>query len=127
MPTLSSWLSTPTFSRSSTMIRSAVRLPIPGTAWKRAASPPAIAPSSSRGEPPESTASGDLRTDRLDREQHQEQLALLLVSEAVQRQRVVAHDQMGVQRRLAPDRRNVAQGLGRHRGAVATPPHSTTT
>ena len=35
--------STPTFSRSSTMIRSAVRLPIPGTAWKRAASPAAIA------------------------------------------------------------------------------------
>src|SRR5215210_5096352 len=46
-----------TFSRSSTMIRSAVRLPIPGTAWKRAASPAAIARRSSRGGPPESTAS----------------------------------------------------------------------
>ena len=45
-----------TFSRSSTMIRSAVRLPIPGTAWKRAESPVAIAFRSSRGLPPESTA-----------------------------------------------------------------------
>ena len=39
------------------MIRSAVRLPMPGTAWKRAVSPEAIAFSSSRGVPPESTAS----------------------------------------------------------------------
>ena len=38
------------------MIRSAVRLPIPGTAWKRFASPVAIARSSSRGAPPESAA-----------------------------------------------------------------------
>ena len=45
-----------TFSRSSTMIRSAVRLPIPGTAWKRFASPAAIARSSSRAEPPERVA-----------------------------------------------------------------------
>ena len=43
-----------TFSRSSTMIRSEVRLPIPGTAWKRLASPAAIARSSSRTGPPES-------------------------------------------------------------------------
>ena len=46
-----------TFSRSSTMMRSAVRLPMPGTAWKRAVSPAAIAFSSSRGAPPDSTAS----------------------------------------------------------------------
>ena len=39
------------------MIRSAVRLPIPGTAWKRLASPAAIARSSSRTGPPESAAS----------------------------------------------------------------------
>ena len=45
-----------TFSRSSTMIRSAVRLPIPGTAWKRLASPAAIARSRSRALPPESAA-----------------------------------------------------------------------
>ena len=43
---------TPTFSRSSTMIRSAVRLPMPGTACSRATSPAASAPTSSRGEPP---------------------------------------------------------------------------
>src|SRR5947209_5501004 len=46
-----------TRSRSSTMIRSAVRLPIPGTAWNRALSPSAIARRSSRAVPPESTAS----------------------------------------------------------------------
>ena len=45
-----------TFSRSSTMIRSEVRLPIPGTAWKRFASPAAIARSSSRAVPPERVA-----------------------------------------------------------------------
>ena len=56
--TISSGAAEPaTFSRSSTMIRSAVRLPMPGTAWKRAESPVAIAFSSSRVVPPESTAS----------------------------------------------------------------------
>ena len=54
--TISSATAPATFSRSSTMIRSAVRLPIPGTAWKRAASPLASAPSSSRGGPPDRTA-----------------------------------------------------------------------
>ena len=38
------------------MIRSDVRLPIPGAAWNRFASPAAIARSSSRAGPPESTA-----------------------------------------------------------------------
>jgi hypothetical protein len=42
------------------MMRSAVRLPIPGTAWKRALSPEAIAFRSSRGVPPDSTASATL-------------------------------------------------------------------
>src|SRR4051812_12198650 len=46
-----------TFSRSSTIIRSAVRLPMPGTAWKRAESPVAIAFRSSRVVPPLKTAS----------------------------------------------------------------------
>ncbi len=46
-----------TFSRSSTTIRSAVRLPMPGTDCRRATSPEATAVSSSRGEPPLSTAS----------------------------------------------------------------------
>ena len=84
------------------MIRSAVRLPMPGTAWKRAASP--------RGERAEQLArraagehgERDLRADRLHAEQHQEEVALLLGGEAVELQRVVAHDQVGVQRdRLA--------------------------
>src|SRR5689334_12652370 len=56
--TISSIADSPaTFSRSSTMIRSAVRLPMPGTAWKRALSPEAIARSSSFVVPPDSTAS----------------------------------------------------------------------
>ena len=38
------------------MIRSAVRLPIPGTAWKRFASPAAIARRSSAAAPPERIA-----------------------------------------------------------------------
>ena len=38
-----------TFSRSSTMIRSAVRLPMPGTAWKRARRRPRSRATSSRG------------------------------------------------------------------------------
>jgi hypothetical protein len=42
------------------MIRSAVRLPMPGTAWKRPESPAAIALRSSRVLPPESTASATL-------------------------------------------------------------------
>ena len=50
-------LGTPTFSRSSTTIRSAVRLPIPGTACRRATSPATSAATSSRGVPPLSTAS----------------------------------------------------------------------
>ena len=39
------------------MMRSAVRLPMPGTATRRAVSDAATAASSSRGGPPESTAS----------------------------------------------------------------------
>ncbi len=45
-----------TLSRSSTTIRSAVRLPIPGTAVKRLVSLAAIARNSSRELPPESAA-----------------------------------------------------------------------
>ena len=76
------------------MIRSAVRLPMPGTAWKRAMSPRAIAFRSSRGVPPESTASATFGPDALDADQHQEQLALGLGGEAVQVDAVVAHDQV---------------------------------
>ena len=88
-----------TFSRSSTMMRSAVRLPMPGTAWKRAASPAASAPASSRGVPPLRIAERDLRADALDAEQQQEEVALLLGGEAVELHRVVADDEVRVQRR----------------------------
>src|SRR5215218_8924259 len=58
--TMSSVALPATLSRSSTMMRSAVRLPMPGTAWKRAVSPAARALISSRGVPPLSTASATL-------------------------------------------------------------------
>ena len=44
----------------------------------------------------------DLGPDRLHAEQHQEQLAFLLGGESVQGERVVADDQVGVQRDLEP-------------------------
>ena len=47
----------------------------------------------------------DLRPDGLDADQHQEQVALGLGGEAVERERVVADDQVGVQRGLLADRR----------------------
>ena len=101
-----------TFSRSSTMTRSAVRLPIPGTAWKRLASPAAIARSSSRGLPPERIAMRDLGPDAADRDQMQEEVALLLAGEAVERHRVVADDQVRVQHRLLAAGRHGLQRLG---------------
>ena len=60
-----------------------------------------------------------LRPDRLHAEQQQEQVALLLGGEAVEQQRVVAHDQVGGQRRLLAHARDVAQRLRRHVEAVA--------
>ena len=60
--TIPSPIAAPTFSRSSTMIRSAVRLPTPETAWKNRASPAAIAPSTvldrPRARAPRARASG---------------------------------------------------------------------
>ena len=83
------------------MIRSAVRLPIPGTAWKRFASPAAIARSSSRAGPAGERRDRDLRADAADRDQLAEEVALLLGGEAEERQRVVAGDQLGVEEGLA--------------------------
>ena len=54
---------------------------------------------SSRGEPPRrARASATFGPDALDADEQLEQVALLLGGEAVERQRVVAHDQVGVQR-----------------------------
>ena len=99
--TISSAHRPPTFSRSSTMMRSAVRLPMPGTAWKRAVSPEAIAFRSSRGVPPESTASATFGPHALDADQHQEQLALGLGREAAEVHAVVAQHRW-VRRRHLP-------------------------
>ena len=81
------------------MIRSAVRLPMPGTAWKRAVSPAAMAFSSSRGRAAGQHRQRHLRTDALHPDQHQEQLALGLGGEAVEVHAVVAHDEVGVEER----------------------------
>ncbi len=54
-----------------------------------------------------------LRPDGLHADQQQEQVALLLGGEAVEQQRVVAHDQVRVQRDVCPHARDVAQRLGR--------------
>jgi sugar lactone lactonase YvrE len=56
---------------------------------------------------------------RLDAEQHQEELALLLGVKPVQRDRVVTGHQVRVQGDRLPDGRDAAQRLGRHRQAVA--------
>ena len=101
------------------MIRSAVRLPIPGTAWKRAR-----VAGGERAEQLARRAAGehgqrDLRADRLHAEQQQEEVALLLGGEAVERQRVVADDQVAVQRDRLARGRDVAQRLGRDGEPVA--------
>ena len=101
------------------MMRSAVRLPIPGTACRRAASPAASAATQLARRPAGEHGERDLRSDGLHGEQHQEEVALLLGVKAVERERVVADDQMGVQRGLAADGGHVAQRLGGDGGAVA--------
>ena len=82
-------------------------MPIPGTAWKRFASPAAIARSSSRGVPAESTAIATFGPTPETEVRWQEEVALLLGGEAVELHRVVADDQVRVQDGLAT--------AGRHR------------
>ena len=83
------------------MIRSAVRLPIPGTAWKRFASPGGDRAEQVARRAARERRHRDLGADAADRDQLQEEVALLLAGEAVELQRVLARDEMGVQRRLA--------------------------
>ena len=71
---------------------------------KAAASPAAIAAKLAR-RAAESTASATFGPTACTAEQHQEEVALLLAMEAVEIQCVVAHDQVGVQRRLLAPRR----------------------
>ena len=119
--TISSCGCAATFSRSSTMIRSAVRLPMPGTAWNRAVSLLAIALSSSRGRAAREHREGHLGTDALNADQHEEEVTLVLSAEAVEVHPVVAQDQMGVEQRVLPGRGHLALGLGGHRKPVADP------
>ena len=108
-----------TFSRSSTMIRSAVRLPIPGTAWKRLVSPAAIARRSSRGAAAGERRDRHFRADAADRDQHPEEVALLFGGEAVEGERVLARDQLGVQEGVGAGRRDRLQRLRGDREPVA--------
>ena len=62
---------------------------------------------------------GDLGTHRLHAEQHEEQVALLLGGKAVEGERVVADDEMGVEDHVAPDRRHMLERLRRHRKPVS--------
>ena len=96
-----------TFSRSSTMIRSAVRLPTPGLPAAAPRRRPRRAASSSRGGPPESTASATFGPTDCTPSSIRNSVALLLGGEAVERQRVVADDHVGVQQHVLADRRDV--------------------
>ena len=62
-----------------------------------------------------------LRPHRLHADEREEEVALLLGGEAVEGQRVVAHDQVGVQRDGAAHAGDLAQRLGRDGQAVADP------
>ena len=82
-------------------MRSAVFLPIPGIAWKRAESPSAIARCSSSGERARDDGERDLRPDPADAEELDEERALGCVGEAVELERVLAHVQVRLDRHLA--------------------------
>ena len=109
----------PTFSRSSTTIRSAVRLPTP---W-HGLQPRGVAGGDGGEQLARRAAAEDrerhLRPDRLDADQQQEEVALGLGGEAVEQQRVVTHDQVRVERRRLARGGHLAQRLGRHREPVA--------
>ena len=93
--------SAPSFSFSSSTIRSAVFLPTPGIAWKRAVSWSTIARRRSAAGEPETIASATFGPDPGDREQVDEELPLSRVGEAVELQRVLAHVQVGLDDDLA--------------------------
>ncbi len=85
-----------------------------------------MSPAATRGEqlarrPAGEHGERDLRPDGLDAEQQQEELALILGGEAVQGERVVTDDEMGVEPDLPADRRHVAERLRGDRQAVADP------
>ena len=105
--------SLPSFSLSSRTMRSAVFLPIPGIAWKRAGSPSAIARRSSSGERARDDGERNLRPDAAHTEEVDEELALRSVGEPVELQRVLADVQVRLERRprRVPAARRSALGV----------------
>ena len=116
MPSVSS---PATFSRSSTISRSAVRLPTPGRGLEALRIPGGDRPQELSRRPAREDRDRHLRPDSRDRGEVEEEIALLLAREPVQRQRVVAGHQMGVQGRLLAARGHRLERLGGDRQAVA--------
>ena len=128
----------PIFSFSSSTIRSAVFLPMPGMVWKRAVSSRAIARRSSSRRRAGDDRERNLRPDTVDGEQLLEQLSLGAVGEPVELHRVLAHVQVRLDRDLlAPSarctaavsprrdsrrRRRRARALRRRRDGLAAQP-----
>ena len=81
-------------------MRSAVFLPIPGIAWKRAESLSAIARWSSSGERARHDGERHLGPDAADAEELYEERALGCVGEAVELQSVLAHVEVRLDRHL---------------------------
>ena len=103
-------------------MRSAVFLPIPGIAWKRAWSPSAIALRSSAAGEPETTASATFGPMPAHGEEVDEELALLGVGEPVELERVLAHVEVRLDRHLGAGRRPAQHGR-RRRDEVADAVH----
>ena len=103
-------------------MRSAVFLPIPGIAWKRAWSPSAIALRSSAAGEPETTASATFGPMPEHGEEVDEELALLGVGEPVELERVLADVEVRLDRHLGAGRRAAQHGR-RGRDEVADAVH----
>ena len=108
----------PIFSLSSRTMRSAVFLPIPGIAWKRAWSPSAIALPELRGRRAGDHRERDLRADAAHGQEVHEELTLLGVGEPVQLEGVLAHVEVRLDRHLGAGG-GPAQNGGRRGDEVA--------
>ena len=115
-------LSEPSRSRSSSTIRSAVRLPTPLAACRRALSPRAMARRSSSGPATRADRERQPRPDPVDRGERLEEGALLRRREPVEVERLLAHHQDGEQRRLRRPRRGAPGPLWRRRGRACRRP-----
>ena len=106
-------------SRSSSSRRSAVFLPMPGIFVSRPLSWLATASRRSATDSPESTDERGARADAGDLQQLAERVALGLGREAVELVRVLAHDEMGVERDLGAGRGQLVERAHRHVDLVA--------